>query len=72
MKLKNVGTYSVRIRLYEGESAVVKLIVKSEEDVKKEAAEAKAVEDKAKKEAEKEAKLAAEQKAEVAETETEE
>jgi len=72
-EIKNVGTYSVRIRLYEGESAVVKLIVKSEEDVKKEAAEAKAVEDKAKKEAEKEAKLAAEQqKAEVAETETEE
>ena len=64
-EIKNVGTYSVKIRLYEGESAVIKLIVKSEEDVKKEAAEAKAAEVKASKEAEKAAKLAAEQTAEV-------
>ncbi len=55
-EIKNVGNYSVKIRLYEGESATVKLLVKSEEDVKKEAAEKAAAEIKAKKEAEKAAK----------------
>ncbi|NCB02050.1 MAG: 50S ribosomal protein L9 [Spirochaetia bacterium] len=66
-EIKNVGNYSVKIRLYEGESAIVKLIVKSEEDVKKEAAEKVAAEAKAAKEAEKAAKAAAE----VAKTEPE-
>ncbi len=59
-EIKNTGNYSVRIRLYEGESAQVKLIVKSEEEVKQEALDAKVAEDKAKKEA---MKAAAEEKA---------
>jgi large subunit ribosomal protein L9 len=57
--IKMVGTYSVKIRLYEGESASVKLVVKSEADVKKEEAEQKAAE----KAAEKAAQVEADKKA---------
>ncbi len=54
--IKMVGTYSIKIRLYEGESATVKLVVKSEADLKKEEAEKKAAEKAAQVEAEKKAK----------------
>ena len=57
--IKMVGTYSVKVRLYEGESATVKLVVKSETEVKKEEAEKLAAEKAAKAEAEKEAAEAA-------------
>lgn len=51
---KMTGNYSARIRLYENESSTIKVIIKSEADVKKEQAEA----EKAAREAEKAAKEA--------------
>lgn len=47
--IKEVGSYTVRINLYENESSLVKVVVKSEAEVKKaeaEAAKAKAAEEK--------------------------
>ncbi len=75
--IKMTGTYSVRIHLYENNYAIVKLVVKSEAQVKAEAKAAKEAEAKAKKEAELKAKkeaeekAKAEEKAEVAEAEAE-
>ena len=57
--IKMVGTYSVRIRLYEDESAEVKLVVESESTVKaRQAAEAKAAAEAAKAAAKAEAEAA--------------
>ncbi len=67
--IKMVGTYSVKVRLYEGESATVKLVVKSEAEVKKEEAEKLAAEKEAKAEAEKEAAEEAAVEEETVETE---
>lgn len=72
--IKEVGNYTVRIHLYENESSIVKLVIKSEAEVKKaeaEAARLKALEEKkaaeeAKKAAEEAAKLAAEEAAKAA------
>jgi len=67
--IKMVGTYSVRVRLYEDESAEVKLVVESEAIVKaRQAAEAKAAAEAAKAAAKAEAE-AAKAAAEVAATE---
>ena len=57
--IKSVGTYSVRVRLYEDESAEVKLIVESESIVKaRHVAEAKAASEAAKAAAKAEAEAA--------------
>ena len=69
--IKMVGNYTAKIHLYENESSVIKLVVKSEAEVKaaeKEAA--KAAKDAAK--AEKEAKAEAESEAEAAKAEKKE
>lgn len=69
--IKMVGNYTAKIHLYENESSVIKLVVKSEAEVKaaeKEAA--KAAKDAAK--AEKEAKSEAESEAEAAKAEKKE
>ena len=49
--IKMVGTYSVKVRLYENESATVKIVVLSEAEVKKAAAEKAAAEKAAAKQA---------------------
>jgi len=68
--IKMVGTYSVRIRLYEDESAEVKLVVESESTVKaRQAAEAKAAAEAAKVAAKAEAEAAKAAAAEAAATE---
>jgi large subunit ribosomal protein L9 len=68
--IKMVGTYSVRIRLYEDESAEVKLVVESESTVKaRQAAEAKAAAEAAKAAAKAEAEAAKAAAAEAAATE---
>ena len=64
--IKMVGTYTVKVRLYEGESAHVKIEVLNEAVVKKQEAEKAAAEKAAAKAA------AAEQKKSAAEAETEE
>ncbi|MCQ2398502.1 MAG: 50S ribosomal protein L9 [Sphaerochaetaceae bacterium] len=61
--IKMTGNYTARIRLYENSSSIIKLIVKSEAEVKSEAAKAA--------KAAKEAKEAAEAEAKAAEAETE-
>ncbi|MPN43103.1 50S ribosomal protein L9 [bioreactor metagenome] len=68
--IKMVGTYSVRIRLYEDESAEVKLVVESESTVKaRQAAEAKAAAEAAKVAAKAEAEAAKAAAAEAVATE---
>jgi large subunit ribosomal protein L9 len=72
--IKDVGNYTVRVHLYENEFSIVKIVIKSEAEVKKaeaEAAKAKAAEEKkaaeeAKKAAEAAAKAAAAEAAEAA------
>ena len=67
--IKMVGTYSVRVRLYEDESAEVKLVVESEATVKaRQAAEAKAAAEAAKAAAKAEAEAAKAAVAEAAAT----
>ncbi|MDD3056929.1 MAG: 50S ribosomal protein L9 [Sphaerochaeta sp.] len=67
--IKMVGTYSVRVRLYEDESAEVKLVVESEATVKaRQAAEAKAAAEAAKAAAKAEAEAAKAAAAEAAAT----
>ena len=71
--IKMVGTYSVRIRLYEDESAEIKLIVESEAQVKaRKAEEAKAAAEAARAAAKVEAAAAAEAAAALAKEVTEE
>ena len=68
--IKMVGTYSVRVRLYEDESAEVKLVVESESTVKaRQVAEAKAAAEAAKAAAKAEAEAAKAAAAEAAATE---